>query len=203
MRQPTSLLLTTAISLAACSGMPADCRQTSTACAQGYECRQAAEQWLCQPTDATAAAQPAPAPAPDAPKAPLSNAEREAITDEAKLNLRKLFDSSAQYYSYEFALRDGTRLPRQFPQSVSVTPETAPPCVNGRPIPYAANPATWTAPTWRALYFAIEGPQYYRYEYTSTGTGPDAAFTARAIGDLNCDGKLSVIEHIGSVDRPN
>ena len=46
------------------------------------------------------------------------------------------------------------------------------------------------------------GPFYYRYTYTSSGTGKLSKFTAAANGDLNCD-TLSTFERIGTVDAEN
>lgn len=56
---------------------------------------------------------------------------------------------------------------------------------------------TWSHPTWRALNFKIDSPHRYQYEYVSDGK----SFTARAIGDLDCDGVLSTFERVGLIDR--
>ena len=46
----------------------------------------------------------------------------------------------------------------------------------------------------------MSDPHYYSYEYVSEGTGTSARFTARAVGDLDCDGVLSTFERVGAVD---
>ena len=122
------------------------------------------------------------------------------------MNIRKLFDSSVSYFNEEQADRTGRLLPRQFPVSVSAPPKStwyATVCKDGKPARFTPNAGTWVAPTWQALNFAIEGPFYYRYEYVATGQGAGAKFTARAIGDLDCDGVFSTFERIGAVDREN
>ena len=53
---------------------------------------------------------------------------------------------------------------------------------------------------WRCLHFDTEGvPQYYQYDYTSTG--PQGRFTATARGDLDGDGIESEFSQDGAVDR--
>ena len=61
----------------------------------------------------------------------------------------------------------------------------------------------WGAAGWQALNFGVRDPFYYQYQFISSGTGTNAKFTARAIGDLNCDGRLSTFERIGRVDDEN
>ena len=41
----------------------------------------------------------------------------------------------------------------------------------------------------------------YSYSFVSAGTNTRAVYTARALGDLDCDGKLSTFELRGSIDR--
>lgn len=52
----------------------------------------------------------------------------------------------------------------------------------------------WESMTWMALQFSVNNPHYYSYEFTSSGEGEAAKFTARAIGDLDCDGTFSTFE---------
>jgi len=56
-------------------------------------------------------------------------------------------------------------------------------------------PQLWEHPTWQTLNFAIFDPHYYQYEFVSDGQ----SFTARAVGDLDCDGVTSVFEQTGSL----
>jgi type IV pilus assembly protein PilA len=46
---------------------------------------------------------------------------------------------------------------------------------------YQSTPGDWRNAGWSCLRFSMDGPQYYQYQYTSTGT----AFAAIANGDLN------------------
>jgi type IV pilus assembly protein PilA len=120
---------------------------------------------------------------------------RRSKTAEATMNLRKLFDSSVSYLHSEHATPEGKILPRHFPKSAPRTPATTA-CKDGEPIKHMPTPEMWNHPTWQALNFAIQDPFYYQYEYVSDAKG----FTARAIGDLDCDGVLSTFERVGTFD---
>lgn len=205
-------LLTAAPALTICACSPnTDCRQASAACAEGFICVEGTTAWTCRPSTPEAetktAAAPATAPEPEravqAPPRELTKAERKRLIGEATLNIRKLFDSSVSYYNMEWSGRSGEVLPRQFPYTTLLTPPFPPRCVDGRPVPYRPGDSDWNAPTWQGLNFAIDEPHYYRYEYISTGTGPNATFTARALGDLDCDGILSTFERVGRIDDEN
>ena len=129
---------------------------------------------------------------------------RRSKTSEATMNIRKLFDSSVSYYNEEQASRDGKILVRQFPKTKSTpTDWAAKVCAAGDSQKYQPNAQTWDDDTWQALNFAVEDPFYYRYTYTSSGTGKLSKFTAAANGDLNCDTTLSTFERIGTVDAEN
>jgi prepilin-type N-terminal cleavage/methylation domain-containing protein len=127
---------------------------------------------------------------------------RRSRTSEASMNVRKMYDASVGYYGSEHADRNGSILPRQFPNigtRVS-TPGTtcclAPGNVGGKCMP---NPGLWDVPTWIALNFGEFDPWYYQYSYVSAGTDVAAQFTAAAYGDLDCDGLLSTFERAGAV----
>jgi type IV pilus assembly protein PilA len=68
---------------------------------------------------------------------------------------------------------------------------------------YMSAPTDWTDGPSEAgfpcLRFEMTMPQYYQYNYTSTG--PQGRFTAMAKGDLDGDGELSEISLDGEVDR--
>jgi hypothetical protein len=53
-------------------------------------------------------------------------------------------------------------------------------------------------PVWRALGFGLYGSHYYQYEYELDPDGK--GFTARAFGDLDCDGVMSTFEVQGRVE---
>lgn len=119
---------------------------------------------------------------------------RRSYNPEPRLELRQVFDLSVSYYDVLAA----TGRPARFPDSVGLTPGPAD-CVDGQVPKRDPNPADWAATTWRALGFMPLRPTRHRYEYISTGAGKDAAFTARAIGDLDCDGVFSTFERTGRI----
>jgi hypothetical protein len=56
----------------------------------------------------------------------------------------------------------------------------------------AADPATWSAPGWKALAFSIDGEHRYVYAYVPAADG--LAAVVRAVGDLDCDGEPALHE---------
>ena len=128
---------------------------------------------------------------------------RRTKTAEAPTNLRRIFGSSVAYFQADHSDRDGEGLPRQFPLSVALSPGSefcAGGSVNGRWLPVEA---AWKHPSWHALNFALSDPHFYSYEFVSAGRDAGATFTARAIGDLDCDGVFSTFERVGRVDSNN
>jgi type IV pilus assembly protein PilA len=124
---------------------------------------------------------------------------RRSKTSEATMNLRKLFDSSASYFSREIASRTGIIRERQFPDATILTPDTGF-CSEGTAEKFVPMKTYWEPSSWQALNFALSDPHYYKYQYASTGTDSASGFTARAIGDLNCNGIFSTFERVGTVD---
>lgn len=123
---------------------------------------------------------------------------RKAKTTEAVQNIQKLYLSSRAYLLEESQARGATAVtPPQFPETEALTPAAsccAPPNVAGKCTP---RPEEWQTPSWNALRFAMDDPHYYRYEYVSSGVGVGSRFTARALGDLDCDGDASTFEMTG------
>ncbi len=70
-------------------------------------------------------------------------------------------------------------------------PSAVAPLAEGRCLP---SQAQWQDPTWVGLGFSMDDPHYYQYEFISSGS----EFTARAIGNLDCDADFSSLRH----DRP-
>jgi type IV pilus assembly protein PilA len=127
--------------------------------------------------------------------------ERRARTSEATTNVRRMYEAAVAYYDGEHLDASGNSLPRSFPPSATLTP-AAPPCAGGKDH-YDPDPEQWKQPGWQALNFAIDEPHQYRYEFISGGTGKSAWFTARAVGDLDCDGVSATFERMGTVDSFN
>ncbi|MDQ3341776.1 MAG: hypothetical protein M4D80_42050 [Myxococcota bacterium] len=61
----------------------------------------------------------------------------------------------------------------------------------------APDPAAWANPVWQSLDFQIDEPHLYRYAYESAD---GKSFVAKAIGDLDCDGKEVEYVMTGTVD---
>lgn len=121
---------------------------------------------------------------------------RRSKTHEATMNVRKMYDAAVMFYVQDPAQR-GEKAPR-FPATTGLTPDR-PFCADGDE--FEPSPEAWAEPGWRELGFALDGPHAYRYQFVSEGTGAGARFTARALGDLNCDGVLSTFERVGWIDR--
>lgn len=56
------------------------------------------------------------------------------------------------------------------------------------------DPTAWQTPAWQSVGFSPGGPHYYAYELEVVSRGTDLEFTARAVGDLDCDGVYSTFE---------
>lgn len=116
--------------------------------------------------------------------------------------LRKMYDGAASYYYESDVSRLGATVAKRFPPSTAATP-AATACQDGGSQPHAPDAALWKSPGWRALKFAVDDPHYYQYAFASDGAGVGSAFTARALGDQDCDAVLSTFERVASVDVEN
>lgn len=70
----------------------------------------------------------------------------------------------------------------------------------GRCAVATSGPVFSTDVVWTALNFSIPDPFNYRPNYTGSGTGTSATFTASAIGDLDCDTTLATFQRIGGIN---
>lgn len=121
---------------------------------------------------------------------------KRAKTSEATTNLRRIFDSSASYFSTEFHDQNGIPFSQSFPVSAPFTPAAV--AGNTRTITdFEAEPGSLT---WVALNFGIVDPHYYSYQYDSTGSTNEAQFTASAFGDLDADGVLSTFCRFATIE---
>jgi type IV pilus assembly protein PilA len=66
---------------------------------------------------------------------------------------------------------------------------------------YQSSPSEWNVAGWTCIKFTMTDPQYYMYDYVSSGTTGDEGdtFTAIANGDLNADGVLSTFTLTGEI----
>lgn len=118
---------------------------------------------------------------------------RKAKSSEAPQNLRKIYEAS-RAYAVDVRVKKGSseEVTVQFPVPQAITPGVS--CCTFEGGKCAPNPAFWSTPTWDALRFKMDDRHYYRYEYISSGLGTEAAFTARALGDIDCDGVEATFE---------
>lgn len=116
---------------------------------------------------------------------------------EANYNLRKIFDGAVLYY--EGALKLEAKPYHQFPASTLFRSPNSFACLDGVHKKHPPERFDAWNPTWRALQFEIEDEFYMSYSFISSGVGEDAMFTARAEGDLDCDGESSLFERIATV----
>jgi type II secretory pathway pseudopilin PulG len=107
---------------------------------------------------------------------------RKSKTTEASARLDEISDAAIAYYGAHHAL----------PPSVASTPEPGACC--HRPEGRCSGAAMdWSA--WKTLGFHIDEPFDYSYAFDVDATG----FTARAVGDLDCDGTFSTFEMAGTL----
>ena len=129
-----------------------------------------------------------------------------AKTAEATQNVSKVADGARAYYLAEMTNRQGALIPKQFPTAFGPTPANFA-CANNAPLkhdPTQYNDAqTFGSASWQSLQFSVSKPFLYRYQFATQGTGQAAFFTARAEGDLDCDGLSSLYEQTGLVDNNN
>jgi len=118
-------------------------------------------------------------------------------TTEARIFVKKIYDGARAYYMGDHATRGSIgRLPPQFPTpSQGPTPPLGSCCKAGGKC--GPNASHWTSPVWAALQFSVSDPHYFSYSYIVKGN----TFTARANGDLDCDGEYSTFEMIGIIDE--
>jgi type IV pilus assembly protein PilA len=128
---------------------------------------------------------------------------RKSKTTEATQGIKKIYDGARSYYLEENTMRgtSGTIIGKQFP-GPSIGPKPDARCCTNTGGKCTPTPADWedTGGVWSALKFSMEDPFYFQYAYDSTGTDTDSMFTARALGDLDCDTKLSTFEMAASIN---
>jgi type IV pilus assembly protein PilA len=67
---------------------------------------------------------------------------------------------------------------------------------------YQSEPTEWKS--WDCLHFSMNDPQYYQYDYTSTGSDlslDGSSFQCQAAGDLDGDGKGSMFTMDGKIQK--
>jgi prepilin-type N-terminal cleavage/methylation domain-containing protein len=127
---------------------------------------------------------------------------KKSRTAEGPQHLNKMWQGSLSYFESDHMSNTGgtvTILPKQFPNG-DATDEANTPCgcqTGGR---CAGNSTVWNSGIWEALNFSLPDPHNYMPDYVGAGTGKDSTFTAKAIGDLDCDGTLATFQRSGKID---
>jgi type IV pilus assembly protein PilA len=127
-----------------------------------------------------------------------------AKTSEARNSLGQLSKDASAAFDREgmagsvLALGAQAGASNQLCPSTSAIP-TATASIKGKK--YQSNPTEWASNAgWACLKFQMKDPQYYRYQYTTSGTGAIGdSFTGSAQGDLNGDGSTSTFTIGGKV----
>jgi prepilin-type N-terminal cleavage/methylation domain-containing protein len=118
-----------------------------------------------------------------------------AKTTEATTQLEKIYNGARLYWIEPHGTAGSVMpLPAQFPDAAPATPLVS--CCSttgGRCLPESS---LWQHATWKALGFSLDDPYYYQYEFLS-GAG---SFTARAMGNLDCDTRFSTFSMSGRID---
>lgn len=121
---------------------------------------------------------------------------RHSKTAEAVGTLTTIAKSAAATYNSSDSTQPTTSIPaaaramRHFPQSATVpVPEDAA-LLRGKR--YRSSSADWAKTPWRDLSFSMPQPQYYRYDFQSSGVGATGVATVTAAGDLDGDGQTSL-----------
>ena len=125
---------------------------------------------------------------------------RRSRTSEARVELARLFDKTATYYTAH------GRCPGALVGEAGTTPPMSLNCNDGpggRCTPGNAYPQTaWTDnEAWSALGFEVPSPHYFHYNLKwSQDESGECQFTAQAFGDLDDDGIYSTYERAGAGD---
>lgn len=137
----------------------------------------------------------------------LMKYQTRAKTSEAIQNVSKIADGARAYYLAEQTNRQGHLLPKTFPTTIGPTPpEYA--CSGSSPLKHDpreySTDTTFGNASWQGLQFAVSKPFLYSYSFLrGEGVGQNSTFSARAEGDLDCDGNTSLFEQTGLVDQNN
>lgn len=121
---------------------------------------------------------------------------KKARTSEAGQFISKIYSGARAYY-LDTPQPGFTPLDPQFPTAMTgTTPGLTECCDQGGKC--AAEGTQWETPMWTALQFSVPDPHYYAYTYATADEFGE--FTARANGDLDCDGLYSTFEMYGTID---
>lgn len=123
---------------------------------------------------------------------PMTEYMRKSKTAEAKVHLRGIA-RGVQYASEEERMGPDGTVQKLAIVAAPLTP-AAGECCKQPQKKCAPNSEQWKQPGWQAIAFELPDPHYYSYELAVDDTG----FTARAVGDLDCDGTFATFELRGT-----
>lgn len=115
---------------------------------------------------------------------------KKSKTAEVGLNLRKIYDGEIGYFQEEHTRQDGTVVSQRF---IELGPQPTTPSKNKQF-------GNFDNAGWSAIKFAPDGSVLFSYRVISSGVGLNSAFTARANGDIDGDGKTSLFERLAIVN---
>lgn len=133
---------------------------------------------------------------------------KQSKTAEATANIEKIAKGAIAYFEKNHVERGvtGNQIAKQFPSTDVPIAEPdniqASFCANASSNKVSPNGlftengggTTDEARAWSVLNFSIGDPFQFQYNFSATGVGNTAAFTASANGDLDCDQVLSTFE---------
>lgn len=115
---------------------------------------------------------------------------RRAMTAEAGMNIRRMYDGAVTYYLAEHADANGVAQDRKFPADAGPTPATVPAATK-----VLVPQVQWSSQEWQQLDFMLADPIRYSYSFDSNGLTGDQAFAQMiAQGDLDGDGVTSLFQ---------
>lgn len=124
---------------------------------------------------------------------------RRAKSSEAYESLDRIAAGAKAYFVAPHTDANDVTLTRQYPAAAWTTVPSQSCCEYTGDV--CNDTTSWDDPLWRALGFRMTGSKYYyRYSYQGSGTGNASEFSARALGDLDCDGIVATFTRQGSVN---
>lgn len=123
---------------------------------------------------------------------------KKSKTNEAGLNLRQLYNSSATYFTADHSNTAGDLVPPQFPAAVGAA-EPAITSLGSTKITTAFDTGVAGSQTWRALQFGLTDPHYFAYQYNNAGVTTAATLTISAFANLDDDAEYSTFVRFGTI----
>lgn len=121
---------------------------------------------------------------------------KKSKTNEAGLNLRQLYNSSATYFTADHSDSNGNLISPQFPVAAAATPALT---SLGSVKVETDFTATAGSQTFRALQFGLTDPHYFAYQYDTAGITTAATLTVSAFANLDDDAEFSTFVRFGTI----